>query len=387
MSPRERFIGSRVVSRKVLGSANPLAKGFRDTKQGCMDSIGGMFLGFILFALAFVPAWCSVRGVAEHSKTLDALPLLTAAEAKGQTGLLKVHGKPENVEVMPFDIACKEINAKEDVFWYHTALKEFREHPETRQKTVTRTVNGQEVQETVEEQYMVQDWQVLDEQTQAASSFMLGEIEVLPRESDLRLTRFESCQDKGPETLGSRWLLVEYLPIEDVGDLVVVGEMVSDRISSGTPFIITDKSADELVADLAASESAAKWGLTALSVILFFLGFNLIIGPLLFLLKYVPFVGGGLRFVIGVISLVLSIVLVLIIKFVILYWWVILVLLAGVVILVAVLAGRRHPKAVEEKAAPEMPSIGEAKPNFCPKCGDQVDPEEKFCNKCGTKLV
>ena len=387
MSPRERFIGSRILSRKVLGSANPLAKGFRDTKQGCMDSIGGMFLGFILFALAFVPAWCSVRGVAEHSKTLEALPLLTAAQAKGQTGLVKVHGKPENVEVVPFDIACKEINAKKDVFWYHKALKEFREHPETRQKTVTRTVNGQEVQETVEEQYMVQDWQVLNEETQAAASFTLGGIEVLPRESDLRLTRFESCQDKGPETLGSKWLLVEYLPIEDVGDLVVVGEMVSDRISSGTPFIITDKSADELVADLAASESAAKWGLTALSVILFFLGFNLIIGPLLFLLKYVPFVGGGLRFVIGVVSLVLSIVLVLIIKFVILYWWLILVLLAGLVILVAVLASRRHPEAVEEKVAAETPSIGEAKPNFCPKCGDKVDTAEKFCDKCGTKLV
>ena len=32
MSPKERFISSRVTGRKVLGSANPLAKGFREGK-------------------------------------------------------------------------------------------------------------------------------------------------------------------------------------------------------------------------------------------------------------------------------------------------------------------------------------------------------------------
>jgi len=390
MNPKERVVSSRVIGRKVLGSASPLAKGFRETKQGCADSISGVFFGFIIFALAFWPAWCSVKGVEAVSEDVAALELLTPAQAEGRTGMVKVHGMPEEVDFIELDIECRDINEEVDVFWYHTVLKEYTEHPEKREHTETRTEGGQEVEYTVEEEVMVQDWEVMEEQQDVAGSFMLGEIEVDPSEANDRLTDYETCEDKGRERLGEEWLLVEYLPVDNLAELLVVGEIRNNSISGGEPFIVTDRSAEELVGQMAAAESGTRTMLTILSIVMFFISFNLIIGPLLFLLKYVPFIGGGLRFGIAILSLILAIVWVLILKFIIAFWWLILVLLAILIILLVAIGAKRAPKAAaavtEAAVEPPLAAIGEERSNFCPKCGDKVEPGEKFCDKCGEKL-
>jgi hypothetical protein len=401
MTPKERFVSSRVTGRKVLGSANPLAKGFRDTKKGCADSVSGVFLGFILFALAFWPAWCSVRGVREVSKEVEALPLMAAEDASGQSGMIRIYGEPGDIDYIELDVECRDIDETFDVFWYHTVLREYREHPETRQRTQTHEEGGKEVEETIEETVMVQDWDVIDDEEDRAGSFMLGDISVDTRDADLRLSHYETCDDKGREEIGEEWLTVEYLPIDDIDEFVVVGDLRDDEISGGDPFIITDSAPDELVASMESAEKGSRLGLTILSIVMFFIAFNLIIGPLLFLLKYVPFIGGGLRFGIGIASLIMAIILVLILKFIIAYWWVILILLAIIIWILIAVARKKEPAeepepvesqppapapAEEKPAAPEPPPPAADTELKCPECGDAYKPGDKFCDNCGHKL-
>ena len=409
MNPPKQVISSRVVERKVLGSANPLAKGFRDAKTGCMDSMGGVFLGFILFALAFWPAWCSVKGVAETSKDIEAMELLTAEQAEGQSGMVKVMDEVEDVDFITLEIECRDMDEEIDVFWYKYTLREYQENIETRERKETRVEGGQEVEYTIEEDVPVEEWVVIEEEEDIASSFHLGNIKVDPRHASIRLRDIETCDDKGRERIGEEWLTVEYLPIDDVDELMVVGGISNDEISGGDPFIVTDQSGEQLVAQMAGEERGARTGLTILSIIMFFIAFNLIIGPLLFLLKYVPFVGGGLRFGIGVISLVMAIVWVLILRFIIAFWWLILIILAIVIILLLAL---RKNKPEAEAVAPEAPPPAAPPPSDvvpptppveppapsgqpaappagqlrCPKCGDPHEPGDKFCDKCGHKL-
>jgi len=405
MTPKERLTSSRVTGRKVLGSANPLAKGFRDTKKGCADSVSGIFLGFILFALAFWPAWCSVRGVEEVSKAVEALPLVAAEDASGQSGMIRIFGEPSDIDYIELDIECEEIDETADVFWYHFKLQEYTEHEETRERTETRTEGGQEVEYTVEDTVMVEDWEVIEDSTDVAGSFKLSDIEIDTRRAELRLTDFETCEDKGRERLGEEWLLIEYIPIDEMNEIAVVGDLQDDEIGSGEPFIITDQDPDELVSAMATEEKGSRTMLTIVSIIMFFIAFNLIIGPLLFLLNYVPVIGAGLRFGIGIGSLILAIILVLILRFIIAFWWVILILLAVIIWVLIAMAKKKssvepeveeaeaEPAPVEEKpvtpeppAAPEPAARAAETELKCPACGDPYKPGDKFCENCGHKL-
>lgn len=400
MTPKERLTSSRVTGRKVLGSANPLAKGFRDTKKGCADSVSGIFLGFILFALAFWPAWCSVRGVEEVSKAVEALPIVAAEDASGQSGMIRIYGEPSEIDYIELDIECEEMDETIDVFWYHFLLKEYTEHEETRERTETRIEGGQEVEYTIEDTVMVEDWETMEDSTDVAGSFILSDIEIDTRRAELRLTEFETCEDKGRERLGEEWLLIEYIPIDEMGEIAVVGDLQDDEIVSGEPFIITDQDPDELVSTMASEEKGTRTMLTIVSIIMFFIAFNLIIGPLLFLLKYVPFIGGGLRFGIGIMSLILAIILVLILRFIIAFWWVLLILLAIIIWILIAIAKKKpaaepevreaEPAPVEEKPAAPAPPLTPAPPAEtelkCPACGDPYKPGDKFCENCGHKL-
>ncbi len=349
-----------------------ITKGVGEAKTGCVNSVTGIFIGLFLFSLAFLPAWCSVRGVREYSEEIAGISLITADEAKGKSGLVKIHGDvdPGDVDYFTQYIECMDENI--DVFWYRYLLREYGE---------TTDSEGEKSGH----------WTTLDDIEYIADSFMIGDIEVDPRDATIKLDDYETVQDKGGEVVGDLWLLEEYLPVDDVRYFTVVGEIIGDRIDGGDPFFVSDMRDQELVTTLAGEESTLRWIFTIMSIVMFFIAFNLIIGPLLFILKYVPVIGKGVRFAIGIISLVLAVILVLIIKFVIAYWWLLILLLAGLVVLIVVLASKRETKTtghVEKKVIAEEKTSGKKKkPSFCPKCGDPVDPDEKFCNKCGHKLV
>jgi hypothetical protein len=405
MSPTRRVISSTEVGRKVLGSSNPMAKGFRKAKGGCADSVGGIFFGIILFMLAFWPAWCSVRGVESVSKNVDAIPLMTAAQAAGASGMVKIQDTPEDIEYISLDLECRDINEEIDVFWYTYTLKEYTEHYETQTRTETRDEGGQEVEHQYEDQVLVQDWETIDEETEVADSFMLGEIEVDPGTAQIRLENTQTCEDKGREEIGEQWLTVEYLPVDDVTQIMVVGEISGNKIRSGDPFIVTDHSPESLVSAMAGEEKGARMGLTILAIILYFVSFNLIIGPLLFLLNYVPIIGGGLRFGIGIGSLILAIVWVFLLKFIIAFWWAIILVLIILIVLLINFAKKKHhddeppagthaepvqpPQAQPVQAPPAEPAApeGGAGMHKCPNCGEMNDADAKFCSGCGEKFT
>ena len=60
MPSKRREISRRVVSRKVVGSANPIARWGRGSKSTCMDSLGGFFVGLLLFQMV---GWIFKAGV------------------------------------------------------------------------------------------------------------------------------------------------------------------------------------------------------------------------------------------------------------------------------------------------------------------------------------
>jgi hypothetical protein len=315
-----------------------------------MDSIGGIFVGFILFGLAFWPAWCSVKGVQEISKQIEALPLQTAADVAGGSGLVKIHGEPEGIDAVNLEIDDENEDYYEefDVLWYHQKLQEYKTHPETRTETVIE--NGQEVEKTIEEQ--VEDWETESEETETAD-FSLGDVEIRPGGSDIIITDYETYDSKGRERIGEQWLTVDYVPVDQVREMLVVGDLINDAISSGKPFIVTDLSDAELIARKATGEAGQRTGATILAIVMFFLAFNLLIGPLMFMLKFIPVLGPAIRFGIGIGSLILAVVLVFLLKFIIMFWWLILVLLAVLVVLLVVVASRKKHEPAPAAAAVE----------------------------------
>jgi hypothetical protein len=398
MSPSRRVIGSRVIQRKVLGSANPIAKGFREGKKGCMDSIGGVVVGFILFLFAFVPVWSSVKGVAETSKDVAALTLQAPDQVEGTSGLVMIHGGPEGVEAIQSPLDCEDIDDQTDLFWYHAVRKEFTRHTEPQERTVTRIENGEEVEETIQEDVEVTDWEEMSNEEKTAP-FSLGNIEIDPDSADVRLDDSTHCEDKGRERIGQEWITLDYILADGLDDVYVVGNLSGDRIGSGSPFIITDKRPEELVQSLKTKEKTDRVFLTIVSIFLFFIAFNLLIGPLLFVLNYVPLIGPALRGLIAFISLILAIVLVLLMQVIFKFWWLLIILLIVVIALLVIFGkkkgGHKHPaESPKEEPGPAEPApsappaqpVAPAQPEqhkFCSECGTRVEPGEKFCKGCG----
>lgn len=64
----------RVISTKVIGSADPISKKFRSIKS----AFGGIGCGIVLLIVGIVLVYNSVNGVKEYSKIVEALPTKTS---------------------------------------------------------------------------------------------------------------------------------------------------------------------------------------------------------------------------------------------------------------------------------------------------------------------
>jgi len=235
-------------------------------------------------------------------------------------------------------------------------VKEYVTKTEQYTTTERRIEGGVEYEDTVVEEREYEDWDEIVNETEVAT-FFLGDIEIKPEKSDLIITNHETYDSKGRERIGEKWLTVKYLPVEKVREFLVVGELAGNTISSGKPFIVTDLTDTALVERKAKAEAGARTGLTILAMILFFVAFNLIIGPIVFMTRFVPVIGPGIRFMIGFGSLILAIILVLIIKFVIMFWWLLLLILAAIIVLIAIAASKKKTAAVP---VVETPTVSEA---------------------------
>ena len=93
----KRVISSRVTGRRVLGSANPVARWGRGAKQTCFDSIGGFFVGLLLFFVPFGLTYCAAK-TEKDSKDISQLTVKPAAEASAVDGKALLEGRVTAVE-------------------------------------------------------------------------------------------------------------------------------------------------------------------------------------------------------------------------------------------------------------------------------------------------
>jgi len=124
----------KIVSRTVVGSANPFARFFREL----VASIKGIATGIIMIIVSFVMIWFFANQT-EHSKTIAALPLQTPQEVEGTTGMVKIHAVPTytNVMVAP--------ETEREVLFYNYKYEEYAVREVEKTRNITE--NGQEIEE------------------------------------------------------------------------------------------------------------------------------------------------------------------------------------------------------------------------------------------------
>lgn len=283
-----------------------------------MKSVGGVFIGILLFFGSFGVMWYS-ENFTEHSKVVEALPMSeTSALVEGTvkfegpiTVSEYVYAKPDSKQAL-----------------YYSYLQEKCEL-EVYQVTETVTRNGQDIEQTVEKERNV--WK--GEPVKQWAKFSVGGIPVNAGSAmnRLNLTELSKQGDFGNGTcvIGSIRHRTEGFVPTDSAKLLVVGDFLGGSISGGGTFIVTDMGNDALIAKLQAEEKALFWILKAVAALMFAGGLTLIVSPVLMLLNVLPGLGKALQAVVFFVSLILGIVVVLLATIILKLWWLILILLVG----------------------------------------------------------
>lgn len=306
--------GGRVVSERVIGSSNPVARYFRNF----MKSVGGVFIGILLFFGSFGVMWYS-ENFTEHSKVVEALPM------SGASALVEGTVKFEGPLIVSEYVYAKP-DSKQAL--YYNYLQEKCEL-EVYQVTETVTRNGQDIEQTVEKERNV--WK--GEPVEEWGIFSAGGIPVTASTAmnRLNLTELSKQGDFGNGTcvIGSVRHMTEGFVPTDSAKLLVVGDYLGGSVSGGGTFIVTDMGNDALIAKLQTEEKTLFWMLKAGAAILFALGLTLIVSPVLMLLNILPGLGKALQVLVFFVSLILGIIVVLLATIILKLWWLILILLIG----------------------------------------------------------
>ncbi len=314
---KERIISERVVSEKVLGSSNPIARFGRNAGKQISSRFSGIGLGIILILASFIVVWYS-ENLNKSAATVAELPVLTVEQAVGQADLVKVQGKVTSAPI-------KAPLANQDVIYYHHVREELEMVTETETETKVITRDGQDVEQTIEREVERPKWVVKTDDVRWADLVLDNKISIKPDGSKqlLNLNKvYSMSEEKVRDTVSA------VLPADD---LIVVGSLGNNEISSGNPFIITNSSNDVLVQSLESSEKTTWWIFKLLTLVLFGLGLYSLLGPILLVLDAIPFLGNigksGLFMVCMLVGLIFTVLSSLIIA----YWYVVLILLAGLV--------------------------------------------------------
>lgn len=343
----EKVISERVVSQKVIGSANPLAKKIRNLKSAisgaCMAPI------IILVALGILYYGETFK---RDSAIVSTLELQQANEVSGENGLHKITDKPTILE---------SVNAPEvgEVLYYSSKIEHFEEATETRRETTTEVIDGKEVEKVVEKEVLVEKW-VEEESSSEWAEFKLGDIEIRTSGAETKLNtkkaeywedlfgdfeKLDSATTKTPK-LGDRRLVVTYLEVNE--DIIAIGDISNDKLSNGDIFMITNKTDSELIEGLENSESTIYWVTKVVAWFMLSAGFTSIVGPMLALTDFIPLVGGMARSVAGFISAVTAFLIVVMVSILIKFWWLFIILmillLTGMVGLFLYLQGKKEGK-------------------------------------------
>jgi len=318
-----------VISRREIGSANPVAKFFR----GLADSIKGVATGFFFIIISFVLVYNMVTQK-EHSKTIEALPLQTPEEVVGVNGMVKIEGMPEYTRLMVEPLSGKEV-------LYYSYVKE---DYAVRRIENTRVVeeNGKQIEETIVDYR--EEWKPVSGASKTEwSEFKLGQIEIDPGNADDRFNDTELYKNEfnNPEFDANSAAFVDKSRLVDKSQkfretvrgvladtkLVVVGENSNNRISSGVEgaFFVSNMSASELLGDVQSSEKMWFWIMAIGAWFLMAQGFTMLLGPVTHMMNVIPGLGSMTRGLLFGIFAIISAVIVFLAYIGLKFWWGILI--------------------------------------------------------------
>ncbi|MBU0614082.1 TMEM43 family protein [Patescibacteria group bacterium] len=316
-------------TRRLVGSANPIARFGRDFKK----SIGGIFVGGIMIIIALVLTYSFANQI-KHSKTIDALPLQQASEALGKNEMVKIAGSPNytNTLVVP--------DSSIDALFYETKVEEYAMKEISKTKTIVE--DGKEYEETYYE--YKPDWTTVSNSTKW-SDFSVGGISIKPESAKLQCNTEEFSETivENPEYENYRYMDDEdkvgivqktrttYEGVRANSDLIIVGYLENDVIASGEDgtFFISNKTSEQLSTDQKQAEKTSFWLMAFGAWLLMSLGFTMFFGPITKVLNIIPGLGSLVGGVLFAIFAVLSAIIILVAYIGLKFWWLILLLLVA----------------------------------------------------------
>ncbi len=331
-----------IKSEKIVEKSNPVSRGFRRLT----NSIAGVGGGCVMLVLGIVFIVLAVKIVPNTSKIVKSLDLLTTNEAENRDNeLVKVEGKadisvPAKLEYqIKDDYGLIETHTfNEDAVYFEAEFQIYEQQKETTEETRTVIRDGQEVEQTVEKEEIVEDW-VTKKELSSFAVFKLGNIEIDTEGIDTKFDTDETIIEnvvidgtkrpivyENPSAkVGDTRLIIRYVPAGD--DLIVVGNMHNKKIRGGEVFLITNKSDSDLIDSLQSSESMMRWGLRFLAWLFLTMGFMGLVGPLLALTSFIPFVDKIASFITFAFSAIVSLLILISVTLFVKYWFLFLICL------------------------------------------------------------
>jgi len=344
-----REVSRRVVSTRVLGSANPVAKWGRESKASCMDSIGGFFVGLLLFFVTFALPYCAAT-TEKDSKDISRLSVVPAADVVNTTGKALVRGElTTDMPVVPPKGAAPRVLA------FKYIVEDYVTHPVKHNETHTEVQGGKEVEVTEEVTEMVSEWVAKPEETKWAQ-LKLGGITIDPNRASMQNMPWEEAWKTSNQQDTHR----EHVDVLRPGLTVLLATQLTGGQVATQPdfYIVTTHTKDELVASLGRAEEGQRWLLIIASVVLWTIAFNLLIGPAMILLNILPVkaIGAAVRGVYTFFAFICACILTWTTYVAVRYWWLIIVVLAVAAVVVMVMTNKHRHPAPEMDVAPEPPA-------------------------------
>lgn len=341
-------MADNVVSETVLGSSGFFGRYGR----GITDSIKGIGGGFISVAIGFAIIYFT-SGMTEYSGIVQKLTLTPAESVTtAQTGLIKVAGMP--IVSSPL-IAPK---STEKVVYYKDTIEEFRKIEEITTSTKTVQKEGQDVQQQIESKQWVDKWVDKSDTTNGTkwANFSIGKVQVEPQSSSAMLnaktffSEEKPIVDPNPTVVSQITYLgksvssypptktreiVTGIPVDQ--SLIVIGEVNSGVIRSGKPFIVSNKTDAEIIADMKSTEKMIFWVTKGLAWLFIAGGLTAIIGPIFAVLDILPGLGGSLKSIVFLFNGVIAAIIVFLGSIVVQYWYIVLGILIALIVLLFVM--------------------------------------------------
>lgn len=341
-----REISRRVVSTRVLGSANPVAKWGRESKATCMDSFAGFAIGILLFFATFALPYFSAT-TEKDSRDVAKLEVTSMEQASDLSGKALVSGVlTTTTPVVPPKGESIPLLA------YHYLVEDYEMHYETRTETHTEVQGGKEVEVTEEIREEVWDWVAKIDETRWAP-LTLGTINVDPQKASMDLPWLKHWETGGDATRHRESVHV-VMPNQNV---LLAAEFAAGQVTAQPDFYrVTIKNKDELVAAMHSAEETQRWVLIIASVVLWTIAFNLMIGPAMILLNILPIkaLSGAVRAIYTFFAFICSCILTWTVYVAVRYWWLLLVVLAVLAVVIVVMANK-HRRATPELEIPDEP--------------------------------